>query len=649
LNTRTWAGRALLACAALSSTGLANANTVATAVTPLPSHALTINTAGVTAPTTATQSHPQGTIVTLTAAPSTGYQFSAWSGACTGSTPTCTVTMGGARTVTATFAILPPTWTRIAVENASFTVNGTQTVRYGAGSSWVQRSVTNSGQCTNAFFGSDPAWGVLKSCEVLSGGGGGGSTSHALTTAVSGSGTITSAPAGIHCGTACTASFTAGTTVALTATPAAGHSFNGWSGACSGTTGCAVSMTAARSVAATFAPSSGGTTYYFSDCQAGAAPGCVPGNNAWPGTLAQPKQNLTGINVSTLPAGTSLLFARGGSWTVGMTRFENLNSSAASPITLDAYGSGPAPLLTTSNNTIAIFELGGNYSNTSNDGGYVFRNLRLHGSNNSAWGFWFNGNVHDIVIENVEVTGFQIGIHSQARAPHGVNNVLIRNSSISRNGSMGVLGSFSNAVLEGNLFEANNYIDGSGFNHGTYLSGSDGLSGRNITLRNNRYLRNSVVNGVCRGGNMTFHGQMDGVLIEGNRIEQDAAAEGCWEMSITQGYTTAEWFRNFVVRNNKLINAGNSAMVAQSAPGIVVEGNVVINTQSAFQTGISVGTTEYGNGDVADGNAIVRNNTACYPTPHPGSTVVRVIAPNSQVSNNVMLTGAAATTGVCAR
>jgi hypothetical protein len=259
-----------------------------------------------------------------------------------------------------------------------------------------------------------------------------------------------------------------------------------------------------------------------------------------------------------------------------------------------------------------------------------------------------SGSVRDVVIENVEISGFQIAIHSQARAPHGVNDVLIRNNTISRNGSMGILGQFRDSVIEGNLFEANNF-SGSGFNHGTYLSGSDGLSGTNVTLRNNRYIRNSVVNGVCRGGNMTFHGQMDGVLIEGNRVEQDAAADGCWEMSITQGYSTAEWFRNFVVRNNKLINAGNTAMAVQSAPGIVIEGNVIINTQTTYQTGINVGHNEYQNGDVPDGNAMVRNNTACYPTPNAGSIVVRVTAPGSQVTNNVMVTGADATTGVCAR
>jgi hypothetical protein len=63
----------------------------------------------------------------------------------------------------------PPTevWTFIANEYESFQVTGTQTVRYGQGTKWIQRSVTGSGQCTNEFFGSDPAFLVVKRCEVL--------------------------------------------------------------------------------------------------------------------------------------------------------------------------------------------------------------------------------------------------------------------------------------------------------------------------------------------------------------------------------------------------------------------------------------------------------------------------------------------------
>ena len=72
-----------------------------------------------------------------------------------------------------------------------------------------------------------------------------------------GKGTVTSSPAGINCPTTCNASFTSGTVVALTATPASGSAFAGWSGACTGTGKCSVTMTSAKSVTATFNLSSG--------------------------------------------------------------------------------------------------------------------------------------------------------------------------------------------------------------------------------------------------------------------------------------------------------------------------------------------------------------------------------------------------------
>jgi hypothetical protein len=46
--------------------------------------------------------------------------------------------------------------------------------------------------------------------------------------------------------------FNSGTAVTLTATPAAGATFTGWSGACTGTGTCAVTMNAAASVTANF-------------------------------------------------------------------------------------------------------------------------------------------------------------------------------------------------------------------------------------------------------------------------------------------------------------------------------------------------------------------------------------------------------------
>jgi len=66
-----------------------------------------------------------------------------------------------------------------------------------------------------------------------------------------GSGTVTSSPSGIDCGSDCSYPY-AGVVVTLTAVSDAGSTFTGWSGDCSGTDVCVVTMTAAQNVMATF-------------------------------------------------------------------------------------------------------------------------------------------------------------------------------------------------------------------------------------------------------------------------------------------------------------------------------------------------------------------------------------------------------------
>jgi hypothetical protein len=68
-----------------------------------------------------------------------------------------------------------------------------------------------------------------------------------------GSGTVTSAPAGINCGTTCASDFLSGTLVTLSASAGALSNFVGWSGACAGNGVCNVTVDAAKSVTATFA------------------------------------------------------------------------------------------------------------------------------------------------------------------------------------------------------------------------------------------------------------------------------------------------------------------------------------------------------------------------------------------------------------
>ena len=68
----------------------------------------------------------------------------------------------------------------------------------------------------------------------------------------SSTGTVASNPAGISCPSACTASFSSGTSVKLTAAAAKGAYFAGWSGACKGTGSCTLTMNANQSATATF-------------------------------------------------------------------------------------------------------------------------------------------------------------------------------------------------------------------------------------------------------------------------------------------------------------------------------------------------------------------------------------------------------------
>jgi hypothetical protein len=79
-----------------------------------------------------------------------------------------------------------------------------------------------------------------------------------LTVSSQGSGTITSAPAGINCGTTCTGRFTNGASVTLQAVAANGYTFSGWSGHADCVDG-SVTMNTNKTCTATFTPRTGQT------------------------------------------------------------------------------------------------------------------------------------------------------------------------------------------------------------------------------------------------------------------------------------------------------------------------------------------------------------------------------------------------------
>ena len=91
-----------------------------------------------------------------------------------------------------------------------------------------------------------------------------------------GAGTVSSSPDGIDCGSACSAIFQLGTVVTLSANPAAGSTFAGWSGGgCSGSGSCQVTLGADTTVTATFQPT-GGSSDGGGASGAGTGGGTIP-------------------------------------------------------------------------------------------------------------------------------------------------------------------------------------------------------------------------------------------------------------------------------------------------------------------------------------------------------------------------------------
>jgi phospholipase C len=231
---------------------------------------VTSSPAGINCPTACTASFAANTQVTLTATPGTNYSFGGWSGSCSG-TSSCSLMITAAASVTAVFSAsagyavtvteagtgtgtvtstpaginCPTTCSATFAQNTQVTLSETP----GSGNTFAGWSgaCTGVAACSVTLTAAESVTATFSPTVTTP-----PSYAVTVTEAGTGTGTVTSTPAGINCPTTCSATFAQNTQVTLNETPAANNTFTGWSGACTGTATCSVTVTAAASVTATF-------------------------------------------------------------------------------------------------------------------------------------------------------------------------------------------------------------------------------------------------------------------------------------------------------------------------------------------------------------------------------------------------------------
>jgi len=219
-----------------------------------------------------------GDTVTLNAAPANGSTFGGWSGGtCTGTTTTCSFTVTSGVAINASFSKQSQTATLTVARAGTGTGGvsssdgaiqcGTQgkaacSVSYPIGTNVTLNEIPASGAMFGGWSGCNGTGSqctlTLNADTTVTATFTASSTSYTLTVSDtgSGSGTVTSADGKINCmngsGT-CSASYSSGNSVSLTAAPSVGSTFAGFSGACStSSTTCTIVMNSSQTATATF-------------------------------------------------------------------------------------------------------------------------------------------------------------------------------------------------------------------------------------------------------------------------------------------------------------------------------------------------------------------------------------------------------------
>jgi Right handed beta helix region len=373
---------------------------------------------------------------------------------------------------------------------------------------------------------------------------------------------------------------------------------------------------------------------------------CDSGNDNNDGSKSSPfKSYEKAMNTfNSMSGGDSVLLCRGGVFPITSGKIVyNKNCSATSACTLADYGDATLnrPQISATSTSVFFFKTPGP------DGGYNFKNLILISpiSKNKKAGIFLYNDVDDVTVNNVHIEGFRHGVHSAGSVASSSGNrandrIVLKNSTIINNYDQGWLGGCNDCLVENNQFENNGFASKI-FNHNIYISSpvkEQSFSNSNMTFRGNTLYKSAIVDGKCSGVSLVAHGILKNLTIENNLIKEDngKTTPHCWGIGIDPGNKLDESFTNVIVRNNKLLNMGNTAIGCSSCDGLLIEGNTIIDENEILSGGIVV-PTKHDEGVLTD-NVKIRNNTIIMSIMNKSnSTGIKIGGENQfSVTNNII-------------
>ena len=564
---------------------------------------ITSTPVGINCGATCSASFASGTSVSLSANASSGYTFSGWSGACTG-TGACTTTLSAARSVTAAFAQNPAP---VNPSAPSITLSATPTLAAFNATADITWSSTNSSSCSSFPVGINATSGSYTTPPLTA-------TSTYTVTCAGAGGTVSKS---------------------VTITVAGGS--------------------IANVAAACAAEPMRGTVYYYCDCGTGAQAGCKSGNDANTGTdplLPQQTIGNAAARFSSLAVNDTVALCKGGAFnsagnlSIGSTRCgAGVACNDLREYTPTTFAGTAKPLINNAAGPVQLFTFSGN------NGGVRLLNLKLKGDGGSGGnqGFFFYRGAHDVTLCNLDMDAFSIAVYNESGTATDAttSNIKLTGSLITNTKAMGYLGGGVNDDI------SYNYWDGNGsstpFDHALYFASVKELT--NVRVIGN-YIRGQY-GPTCNGAPIVAHMAVDGLLVKDNVVDIAASATtgGCWGIAFNNFTNAPEaiYHRHAVFSGNTIRNGGNLALTVTGCPGCVIENNLIINELiEARGIVVASGPVRPGIADDVNTRNIIRNNTIWYgPNASNGGTGIEVGTEGTGhvIANNTVTYNAASTGG----